>query len=125
MVTSFFLIMLFFLLSSLHVGVEECIKKKPRNKFKLIQLTDFTCNKPSPLGCCCFDSLSRARVTLGTRGFSRVRREFSVLAEGRHVFGHRPKVRAETALEKSLAPRVGKSHRISYFFRRKCSLVSS
>ena len=25
--------------------------------------------------------------TLGTRGFSRVRREFSVLAEGRHVFG--------------------------------------
>ena len=27
--------------------------------------------------------------TLGTRGFSRVRREFSVLAEGRHVFGRR------------------------------------
>ena len=39
--------------------------------------------------------------TLGTRGFSRVRR-FSVLAEGRHVFGQKP----ETALEKSLAPRV-------------------
>ena len=25
--------------------------------------------------------------TLGTRGFSRVRWEFSVLAEGRHIFG--------------------------------------
>ena len=54
---------------------------------------------------------------------SRVRREFSVLAEGRHIFGLRPKPRAakprensrvtmktwqkpETALEKSLAPRV-------------------
>ena len=63
--------------------------------------------------------------TLGTRGFSRVRWEFSVLAEGRHIFGRRPKPRAaklreklfarvtiktwqktETALEKSLAPRV-------------------
>ena len=33
-------------------------------------------------------------ATLGTRGFSRVRREFSVLAEGRHVFGRRPKPRA-------------------------------
>ena len=48
---------------------------------------------------------------LGTRGFFRVRREFSVLAE-RHIFGNRPKPRAatqkpETALEKSLAPRVG------------------
>ena len=32
--------------------------------------------------------------TLGTRGFSRVQREFSVLAEGRHIFGHRPKPRA-------------------------------
>ena len=61
--------------------------------------------------------------TLGTRGFSRVRREFSVLAEGRHVFGRKPKPgeklfalfarvtiktlqKPETALEKSLAPRV-------------------
>ena len=26
-------------------------------------------------------------ITLGTRGFSRVRREFSVLAEDRHIFG--------------------------------------
>ena len=32
--------------------------------------------------------------TLGTRGFSRVRRELSVLAEGRHIFGSRPKPRA-------------------------------
>ena len=56
--------------------------------------------------------------TLGTRGFSRVRREFSVLAEGRHIFGRRSNPPAakprekragqkpETALEKSLAPRV-------------------
>ena len=28
--------------------------------------------------------------TLGTRGFSRVQREFSVLVEGRHIFGRRP-----------------------------------
>ena len=28
-----------------------------------------------------------ANSTLGTRGFSRVRREFSLLAEGRHIFG--------------------------------------
>ena len=32
-------------------------------------------------------------ATLGTRGFSRVRREFSVLVEGRHIFGRRPKPR--------------------------------
>ena len=32
-------------------------------------------------------------ATLGARGFSRVRREFSVLAEGRHIFGRRPKPR--------------------------------
>ena len=43
--------------------------------------------------------------TLGARGFSRVQREFSVLAEGRHILGRRPKL--ETALEKSLVPRVG------------------
>ena len=40
-------------------------------------------------------------VTLGTGGFSLVRREFSVWAEGQHIFGRRPKP------EKSLAPRVG------------------
>ena len=34
--------------------------------------------------------------TLGTRGFSRVRREFSVLAEGQQIFGRRPKPRAAT-----------------------------
>ena len=32
-------------------------------------------------------------ATLGTRGFSRVRRKFSVLAEGRHIFDLRPKPR--------------------------------
>ena len=41
--------------------------------------------------------------TLGTRGFSRVRREFSVLAEGRHIFGRRPKPRAAKPREKPLA----------------------
>ena len=34
-----------------------------------------------------------AKGTLGTTGFSSVRREVSVLAEGRHVFGRRPKPR--------------------------------
>ena len=33
--------------------------------------------------------------TLGTRGFSRVRREFSVLAEGQHISGRRPKPRVK------------------------------
>ena len=32
--------------------------------------------------------------TLGTRGFSRVRRKFLVLAKGPHIFGHKPKPRA-------------------------------
>ena len=41
--------------------------------------------------------------TLGIRGFSRVRREFSVLAEGRHIFGRRPKPRAAKPREKPLA----------------------
>ena len=53
------------------------------------------------------------------RFFSRAAREFSVLPEGRHIFDRRPKPRVtiktwkkpETALEKSLAPRVP-------FFRR-------
>ena len=43
----------------------------------------------------------RMANTLGTRGFSRVRREFSVLAEGRHFFGRRPKPRAAKPLEKT------------------------
>ena len=38
--------------------------------------------------------------TLGTRGFSRVRWEFSVLAEGGHIFGRRPKPRAAKPREK-------------------------
>ena len=48
---------------------------------------------------------------LGTRGFAHVRREFSVLAEGWHIFGWRRVTvktwqKPETVLEKSLAPRV-------------------
>ena len=46
-------------------------------------------------------------LTLGTRGFSRVRRKFSVLAEGRSHERQRP----ETTLEKSLAPRVAPSYK--------------
>ena len=34
------------------------------------------------------------RYTLGTRGFSRMQWEFSVLAEGRHIFGRRPNLQA-------------------------------
>ena len=39
-------------------------------------------------------------ATLGTRGFSRMQREFSVLAEGRHIFGRRPNSRAAKPREK-------------------------
>ena len=61
-----------------------------------------------------FRVMDRVLISLGTRGFSRLRWEFSVLAKGPHIFGRRPKPRAtiktwrkpETALEKSLAPRV-------------------
>ena len=47
-------------------------------------------------GTICNDNFKGNNViyALGTRGFSRVRRELSVLAEGRHVFGRRPKPRA-------------------------------
>ena len=40
-------------------------------------------------------------LTLGTRGFSCVLREFSVLAEGQHIFGHRLKSRAAKPGEKT------------------------
>ena len=36
-------------------------------------------------------------ATLGTRGFSRLRRELSLLAEGRHIFYRRPKPREKRA----------------------------
>ena len=59
-------------------------------------------------------------ATLGIRGFSRVRREFSVLAEGRHVFDRRRVSiktwqKPETALEKSLAPRVSRGRQARNF----------
>ena len=47
-----------------------------------------------------FNDVGLLDFTLGTRGFSRVRREFSVLAEGRHIFGRRPKPRAAKPREK-------------------------
>ena len=40
------------------------------------------------------------RLTLGTRGFSCVRREFSVSTEGRHSFDRTPKPRAAKPREK-------------------------
>ena len=46
-------------------------------------------------------------LTLGTRGFSRLRRKFSVLAKGRSHERQRP----ETTLEESLAPRVAPSYK--------------
>ena len=39
--------------------------------------------------------------TLGTRGFPSMRREFSVLAEGRHIFGRGPKPRAAKPRQKA------------------------
>ena len=60
---------------------------------------------------CSAKKFERMTHTLGTRGFSRVRRELSVLAGSQHIFGRRRVTiktwqKAETALEKSLAPRV-------------------
>ena len=59
-------------------------------------------------------------ATLGIRGFSRVRWEFSVLAEGRHVFDRRRVSiktwqKPETALEKCLAPRVRRGRQARNF----------
>ena len=53
----------------------------------LIDYTFYSTQSSSPFNVkdgkcdCCWP-----RNTLGTRGFSRARREFSVLAEGRHIF---------------------------------------
>ena len=85
-----------------------------------------------------FSGISRKTRTLGTTGFSRLRREFSVLAEGRHVFGRRPKPRAaklfarvtiktwqkpETAPEKSLAPRVENTRTVLQMFLSDYALI--
>ena len=60
-----------------------------------------------------------ASTTLGTRGFSRVRREVSVLAEGRHVFGRRPKPQAAKPREKPLVPRVVEAKNVTEFRKKK------
>ena len=52
---------------------------------------------------CQLDSNGSRSVTLDTRGSSRLRREFSVLAEGRHIFGPRSKPRAAKPREKLFA----------------------
>ena len=70
---------------------------------------------------CSAKKFERMTHTLGTRGFSRVRREFSVLAESRHIFGRRRVTiktwqKPETALEKSLAPRVNDTRTYLHMF---------
>ena len=52
---------------------------------------------------CQLDSNGSQSVTLDTRGSSRLRREFSVLAEGRHIFGLRSKPPAAKPREKLFA----------------------
>ena len=52
---------------------------------------------------CQLDSNGSQSVTLDNRGSSRLRREFSVLAEGRHIFGPRSKPRAAKPREKLFA----------------------
>ena len=58
--------------------------------------------------------------TLGTRGFSRVRRKFSVLAEGRHLFGRRPKPRAA----KDLTETGNRARKVSGTQGRSCEMMS-
>ena len=43
-------------------------------------------------------------LTLGTRGFSRVRLEFSVLVEGRHIFGRRKPLARSSAFYRPCRP---------------------
>ena len=70
------------------------IEKEGLVGFTVISPSNHVATKKSPRHqrIVCLHSISY--LTLGTRGFSRVRREFSVLAEGRHIFGRRPKPRA-------------------------------
>ena len=70
------------------------IEKEGLVGFTVISLSNHFATKKSPRHqrIVCLHSISY--LTLGTRGFSRVRRAFSVLAEGRHIFGRRPKPRA-------------------------------
>ena len=72
---------------------------------------------------CSAKKFERMTHTLGTRGFSRVRREFSVLAEGRsrakNLFARvtiKTWQKPETALEKSLAPRVNDTRTYLHMF---------
>ena len=90
------------------------IEKEGLVGFTVISPSNHFATKKSPLHqrIVCLHSISY--LTLGTRGFSRVRREFSVLAEGRSHERRSGEARVtiktwqkpETALEKSLAPRV-------------------
>ena len=63
------------------------------------------------------------RNTLGTRGFSRARQEFSVLAEGWHIFGRRVTImtwqKPETVLEKSLPSRVAQKKKLRKIIFKK------
>ena len=63
------------------------------------------------------------RNTLDTRGFSRLRWEFSVLAKGRHILDRRVTIMTwqnlETVLEKSLAPRVAQKKKLRKIIFKK------
>ena len=63
--------------------IQACLDSNPD-----VNLFDSTCWKVSSIRL-----NGPSTYTLGTIGFSRVRGEFSVLAEGRHIFGRRPKPR--------------------------------
>ena len=52
-------------------------------------------------------------VTLGTRGFSGVGWEFSVLAEGRHIFGLKPKPPAAKRHYKDLTETGNRARKVS------------
>ena len=52
-------------------------------------------------------------VTLGTRGFSGVGWEFSVLAEGRHIFGLKPKPPAAKRHNKDLTETGNRARKVS------------
>ena len=94
-------------LTDLFIGMESKISKLKGIHCEFRHCITYTENGSEVAVQTFMDSFGRTVYgTLGTRDFSRVRREFSVLAEGRHNFGRRPKPRAATALERSLAPRL-------------------
>ena len=54
-----------------------------------------------------------AHISLGTSGFPRVRREFSVSAKARHIFGRRPKPRAAKRVTTDLTETGNRARKVS------------